>query len=471
VITFTDLLAPRDRLEWLALLLKALRGLGVPVHDGTGTATADLAGTPSDNIDVVVLVLVGGEPGDGLAAVQVSANGGASFGLAVLVPADGQIDVGAGGTLTLAAGVVGPSLVKGDTYQFPITIPAFPVTSWESGDTTRTLFELDSALQAEEDAGIARLAAAGQVPTSRGPWLTVLAHEVYQEDRKEALATIGVCHLVDGGAGPFNIDPGDLVAISDSGERYRNSTGGVLPLNGTLDLEFTAEAAGADGNVPNNTIVTLGTPLPGVTINNPAGGGGTWITTSGADVEGDDSLRARCSAKWASLGPGAPSAVYDAAAKKSSAEVTRAKSTPSLVTPGEVDVLLAGDGGPVSGGAVAAVQAYIDANVAPLCVAAVVASAVAYAITVTATINVAAAQLAAAQAEGEAGLQKTVNAIAIGGTIYASPLIEALQAPSGVRDVAGLQVEHPPATPIGLPHALAANEVPVLTLNLTWNGI
>jgi hypothetical protein len=77
-----------------------------------------------------------------------------------------------------------------------------------------------------------------------------------------------------------------------------------LPLDGgALLLGFTAQVAGASGNVsPGSPIVVKAGNLPGVSVSLPPWMAGTWITSQGADLETAAALKARCVARWGTLG-------------------------------------------------------------------------------------------------------------------------------------------------------------------------
>ena len=94
------------------------------------------------------------------------------------------------------------------------------------------------------------------------------------------------------GAGSFV-----LGAVSLPGSAY-------VPLDGgALVLQFTAQLAGAAGNVPPGSPVVLKVGnLPGVSFSLPPWQAGTWITSQGADLETAAALKARCVARWGTLG-------------------------------------------------------------------------------------------------------------------------------------------------------------------------
>jgi len=317
--------------------------------------------------------------------------------------------------------------------------PPFPVTDWQEGGVARTLVEL--LAQARSDASVQRsaIAAGGFIGLALGDWLTLLASELYDLTRNPATFSRGTVRLASAAsAPPYTIVPGQLVAQSSSGLRFSNTTGGTLAAGGTLDLTWQAESPGAAYNVGVGSITTLATPLPGVTINNPDLGGGTWITALGADAETDTGLRARCRARWPDLGVAPNSSVFDLWARSTEAvdpnPVTRTRVIADASLPGQVDVYLAGEGGAVGSTVVAAVQAYIDPRV-PLPSTCMVSDCQNQAIQIVATLYIRNGQQDTALAAANANLEAYFETIDIDGSVYESDVIAALQAPTGVRNV------------------------------------
>jgi uncharacterized phage protein gp47/JayE len=238
----------------------------------------------------------------------------------------------------------------------------FPVESWQSGSLQRTMFEAFAELASEKLLVADQLARAGLLSLSSGGWLDLLSDSHYDNQRFEAVKTLGVVSLTDSdGTGPHTIGVDEVVVSDADGRRYRNTTGGTLALSGVLPLYFEAEVGGNDGNVPINTLTVRVEGPPGVTVNNPDLGPGTWITRSGADQETDASLQQRDRTKWAGLGVNGPAEAYENWAREADPAVTRVfVDAQNPRGPGTLDVYLAGASGAVAGPVVAAVQNYID---------------------------------------------------------------------------------------------------------------
>jgi len=312
---------------------------------------------------------------------------------------------------------------------------AFPVTTWQSGGVARTIIELIAQGLADATALIANVAAGGFVGYAAGAWLTLLAKQLYDLDRKLAVVTQGTCVLTAAAnSSGFTIAPGQIVAKSSSGLRFSNMNGGSLVAGGTLSLTFQGESAGSAYNVGVGAITVMVTPLPGVAINNPDNGSGTWITSQGTDDENDASLQARCHARWPSLGSAPTQDVFNLWAVTADATVTRTKVLQDATTPGQVDLYLAGSSGGVSGGAVANVQAYVNPRL-PVTNTCVASSATNELIDVVATLYVHAGFETSAQDAANSNLVAYMNGVDIDGVVYESDVIEALQSPQGVRNV------------------------------------
>jgi hypothetical protein len=465
-LTYAQLTAARTRKEMRQQALDELQGRGVVTKTGTGAGSLTTSGTPATAASVRVRIVAGGELG--VATYQVSTDGGVTYASTATVPSSGAVAVGSTGVqLSFGAGPAGAgdSFVAGDLFSFDVSVPSFPVTSWREGDTARSLVEILAGGLAELTALVASIARGGIVTMqpgvtgASGLWLDLIAQQVYGLPRVPAVLAKGNVVLTDAGsAGPFTIAPGQLWFASTSGERFRagNDSNVVMAKGGTLVLPVVAESPGASYNVASGTITTMLTPLPGVAVANPDN---PWRSQDGADVETDQELAAKCLNRWASLGYGSPAASYDLWARTASVEVRRTKVVVNASNASRVDVVLAGDAGPVSAGAVAAVQAFLTPR-APFPSTTTAAAATANAVTVTAALRGKAKYQAAALAAAATAMQSLVGSTPIGGTIYGAAKIAALMSPEGVEDAT--------ITVGGGDTTQTAYQVATLTLNLSW---
>ena len=188
-----------------------------------------------------------------------------------------------------------------------------PTTAWQAGSVPRTLLKADATALADLHTTQAAVARGAFLDDATGAWLTLLAAGKFQVTRSASTYTEGYIKVtVASGAGPYTITPAGLL-VSDGSRRWRSTNTAAITVTSaaTTNILVRAESPGSGGNVSNSTITTLVSPaLAGVTVNNPAYASGTWITTSGADEESDASLRARCRARWSTLGRGATVAAY-----------------------------------------------------------------------------------------------------------------------------------------------------------------
>lgn len=237
-----------------------------------------------------------------------------------------------------------------------------PVNAWQSGNPARKIVDAVADLFTDVRLTVQNVAKGGYLDDAAGDWLKLLAKGFFQVDFKPAIFTEGKATLTcAAGAGPYTVSAGDLIS-GDGLHRYRNTTGGTLAAGpSTLQLTWKAESPGAASNIANGAMTTLHTPLPGVTINNPDAGGGTWRTVEGVDEESDPLLRDRCRLKWATLAIQAPADAYKFWALTASNEVTRTYvDDENPDGPGTARVYLAGPSGAAGASAVAAVNAYIQ---------------------------------------------------------------------------------------------------------------
>jgi hypothetical protein len=177
----------------------------------------------------------------------------------------------------------------------------FPTTDWTSTSPERAMVETSTACDADLDSLIPQIVAlallyyaqANSPPSSPAPAsLQFVAFYWYGITAFQPTATVGAATLTCNSlAGPYTITAGQLIATDNAGHTYTNTTGGALGTASTLDLTWQAQVTGSASNVLNNTITTLVTPLPGVSINNPGptfsavthtGSGTGTVTPSGS---------------------------------------------------------------------------------------------------------------------------------------------------------------------------------------------
>lgn len=307
-------------------------------------------------------------------------------------------------------------------------VAELPVTSWEAFSFAPVIVEVFSEIAADIWLSVARLARGLVLEFAEEAWLTLLMRSQFDDDRLAPVATEGVVTLTDAGGGPHVITAG-TVRVSDGTRTFRNTTGGTIPLNGSLDVAFKAEAVGAAYNLPNGTITTMVTTLPTVTCSNPAiGSTGTWITTLGADVESDVNARRRMRAKWGTLSTGSPASAYLYWAL-STVGVTRARVDDANPDgPGSLRVYID------NAGVVSTLQSYLNGKI-PSGTRATAVAATSQTVDIPGVVTVSSSStVAAAQAAVIASLTALANEIDIGGVVREAEVIERIMASSGVLD-------------------------------------
>lgn len=286
--------------------------------------------------------------------------------------------------ITLASLLV--QATKAELYQKALDVAVavgLPVTSWQAGDPTRSLYHFQSEVLSTLEgvaveyisAGFLDFAVERAKETGDSTWLKLLAKQVFGVDVIEATFASTACTLTNASGSVYVIEPGDLTAKNTStGKTYHNTTGGTLSSGpgATLSLTFEADEAGSDSSAGASEIDDLVTTLLGVTITNPT-------AAVGIDEEAPDAVAVRCRAAPASVSPNGPRDAYVYVALKpeltGTTAVTRARSFGDSNT-GIVTVYLAGPSGAISSADRALVETAILKYATPLCITPVVLSAV-----------------------------------------------------------------------------------------------
>ena len=322
----------------------------------------------------------------------------------------------------------------------------FQTTSWQSGSVPLALVSLGAYAHYGLRRFISALSYQGYNSTATGQMLTDLADSHYDNQRVAASSTIGAIRVTGGTVGPpYSVGAGDMV-VSDGSVTFRNLNAFTVPAGSYVITLFYAETPGTVGNVANDTITSLVTSYAGVSVNNPDyGGSGTWITTSGTDQEGDDSLRARDTEKWATLSVvEAISDRYQYIARTAVSNCRVAVDDSNPDGPGTVRTYLALADGVASGGDVTLVDNAIDA--AKFGGTNTTYAATSDTLNVTATIGYDSSSYSSATVEAavEAAITAYVNAAPIGGYDFApivsnvidrDGLLAAIRAVPGVTQV------------------------------------
>jgi phage-related baseplate assembly protein len=252
-------------------------------------------------------------------------------------------------------------------------VVGLPVTTWRTGDPTRTMLRADADAFETLDAVQAELAASAFLETATGDWLTLRAADVFGVVREEATFATSNVTLANAGGGLFELSPGGLVVQnSTTGATYANqATVTINPLAGSTVVAMVAQEAGVGGSSAANDIDTIVSPtMTGVTI--------TASTAAvGSDEQSDAGLREQCLATLGSLSPAGPADAYEYVARNSALTgiegVSRAKATGDNAT-GTVTVYVATTTAALDAPSVAAIQAAVNQWARPLAMVANVQS-------------------------------------------------------------------------------------------------
>jgi hypothetical protein len=316
---------------------------------------------------------------------------------------------------------------KAKIYETAINVAiaiGLPVSSWQPGDPTRSLFHLESELLASLEENVAGFIASGFLDYATGDWLKILADQVYGVTVPEATAAAGDVVLTNTGGGVYTIDAGDLTFKNTaSGKTYRNTSGGTLAAQvgitpGTLTVSVTADEPGSDSSAGEDEIDDLVTTLLGVTCTNPD-------AIVGIDEQSEDTTRQQCRDRLGRLSPNGPREAYADVARDSeltgTSSITRVRAYGESTT-GAVTVYLAGPSGAVSAGDRTLVETAILQWATPLCITPQVLSvtsvsvAVTYELWIYKSVNKTAAEVAD---EIETALEQMFATRPIGGDIVA----------------------------------------------------
>ncbi len=261
-----------------------------------------------------------------------------------------------------------------------------PVSSWQAGDPTRSMFHLEAETLSGLEAVVAGYIASGFLDYATGSWLKICAKQFFNVDVPDATFATADVVLTNNGGGYYpDIIPGDLTAKSTtSGKTFRNVTGGTLASGPatTLTLTFVADDAGSASSAGAGEIDDLVTGLLGVTCSNP-------VAAVGVDEQDEATTRTQCRDKLGSFSPNGPKEAYSYVARNAdltgTSAVTRVRVYSDSDT-GDVTVYLAGSSGGVSAPVLALVEAAILQWATPLCITPTVLSASNVSVPVTYTL-------------------------------------------------------------------------------------
>lgn len=283
-------------------------------------------------------------------------------------------------TVSLASLVIQET--KEAIYRYGLSIAeavGLPVTAWQAGDPSRSLFHLESELLATLESvvvgfigsGFLDFAAARAKAEPSDPrsslWLKVIAEQVFNVEVPEATRATTTVVLTNNGGGLYDdIDVGSItVKNSSTGKTYRNTTVGTLASGPgtTLSLTFEADDLGSESSAGPDEIDELVTGMLGVTCSNP-------LAAVGIDEQDPDTTVQQCRDKLGSLSPNGPKEANSYVARNADLTgtnaVTRVRVYGDTET-GDVTVYLAGPSGGVAEADRALVEDAIVLWATPIC--------------------------------------------------------------------------------------------------------
>lgn len=344
-----------------------------------------------------------------------------------------------------------------------------PTTAWQELSVVREMLYVDAHSCAQVSSSTNPTVRGGLLDWAEGPWLTLLADQVYDVQRIVSDFASGTMTLGDTTGAPYSFDPGDIRVLNeDTDTTHTNTTGGTIPANGTVSVTMLADSPGTESNVTSASTLSLITSLPGRTV--------AYLTDLiGQDEELDPALRQRCRDSLGRASPNGPAAAYDYFAKsavRSDGTTIGVTRTRRVESNGTVTLYVADADGVVISTDVDFILAAINLNCVPTGFTALVYSAtllpVALAMTLTRDPNSTESD-AAVEARITAAIIELFSIVPVGGKdsdsfkgVRISTLITTVRVAGGsaITDV----VFSAPSSDI----ALALNEVPSVDGSISY---
>ncbi len=314
---------------------------------------------------------------------------------------------------------------KAQIYDFALGIATsigLPVSSWQAGDPTRSLYHVEAEMFTAMEPMIGGYIRSGFLDYAEEDWLPIVAKQGFGVTvRSATFATCDVTITNPGGGFYPDRVAGDLVFKNTSTNvTYTSTSGGTLASGPgtTLTVSVVADVAGSDGSAGAGDIDELVTPMGSSTCTNA-------LAAVGVDSQSREAIIAACRARRGRATPNGPKdAYFDTAIDPEltgTSNVTDARAYRNGAT-GNVSVYLRGPSGAVAEVDRALVETAILENATPLCVTPTVLSCSNVTVAVTYTMKLyKRANVTAAEASDlvETALESLFAARPIGGDIVA----------------------------------------------------
>ncbi len=319
-----------------------------------------------------------------------------------------------------------------------------PVSSWQTGDPTRSLLNAHAEALATREENSAGYIASGFLDYAEGEWLKILAEQQFGVIVPPATSATTDVVITNPGGGVYpDRVAGDLIfKNSTTGKTYTSTTGGDL-LAGpgtTLTVTVVADEAGSDSSASAGEIDEMVTPLGASTCTNA-------LAAIGVDEQSEETTREQCRARRGRATPNGPKdAYFDVALDPDltgTYGITDARAYGDSDT-GDVTVYLRGPSGAISEADRALVEDAILDNATPLCITPTVLSCTNVTVAVTYTIWIyKRSNLTAADVEElvEDALEQMFAARPIGGDIIAPATTGSLYATMIQATIKGISDE------------------------------
>ena len=265
---------------------------------------------------------------------------------------------------------------KAALYDFAIGVAdavGLPVTAWQAGDPTRSLYHILAEKLEALEANVAGYVRSAFLDHATGDWLKINAEQVYGVTVADATYASTNVVLTNTSTNSYTFDPGDLTLKSTTnGKTYHNTTGGTLaPSGGTLTIAVEADEAGSGSTAGATEINTLVTAYDGVTCSNPT-------AAVGIDEQDESVTKQDCRDMQDALSPDGARGAYSHFARNpdygGTSAITRTRVYGDSTT-GVVTMYLAGPSGGSSAADVALAQEAVVEWCLPLCITPVLAAA------------------------------------------------------------------------------------------------
>lgn len=270
---------------------------------------------------------------------------------------------------------------KEQIYELALAVAnaiGLPVSSWQPGDPTRSLYHLESEMLSVLEDVIVGYVQSRFLDLAEGDWLKVKADQDFNVQVPPASFAETDVVLTNTGGGYFpDMEPGDIQFRNTiSGKTYTSTTGGTLASGTvlaptTLTVTVVADEAGSDSSAGAGEIDFIITGMQGVTCSNA-------VAALAVDEQDEATTRQQCRDKLGSFSPNGPKEAYAYVARNAELTGTSAVTKVRVYGDsdfGEVTVYLRGPGGAIPEADRVLVETAILRYATPLCITPTVLSA------------------------------------------------------------------------------------------------